>query len=639
MHEKLFRSPYKWLNSLSRLNQSLLSWFLGTRAPVEGMPQFSELDDVRHTLRMRQFYYFFTCSLLSVIVVFIANPTVALDAFPALTQFKCFSVALIAMATFLFIKYTKHVFIGTSFLMACMLYGTIIRYKQQAPDVAFFMFILRSFILAHTTLSILGRRGGLVAIAEIALFSHFCFGPENMNFGFVDEKSFVALKASVLEVLVVYVYASIISLTIQDQVTRDMDAIIKTKSDFVTRMSHELRTPLTGIIGAIDLVRRQKNISLTEEVVNLFSIIDTCSKSMVRLVSDILDMNKIMTPSTGLKLQDDTVDVRALLRDCVTIVTPMANAKGLRVELDTTAIENQYLVETDRLRLTQVLTNILANAVKFTSEGHVNVVTALHPAARRTGVLDISVRDTGIGMDVYTLERLFTPFEQGSVKGTYGGSGLGLAISRYVISLLGGTVSACSDGRGQGSTFTISLPVRFPRPSAELLHPSDDTLFKKPRASPTWSDRMRAAASEDLPSVAEAGAECTKIDGHVLIAEDHHLNQAIFKNILNHLHFSCDIANNGKEALALIDSGVKYDAIILDWEMPILDGLSTAQEIQKQRHIDTPLIFLSAHSPESLKEILDKRDDRLQVLDILAKPIQISHLRDVMDKARHPTRS
>lgn len=145
---------------------------------------------------------------------------------------------------------------------------------------------------------------------------------------------------------------------------------------------------------------------------------------MVRLVSDILDMNKIMTPSTGLKLQDDHVDMRALLRDCVTIVTPMANAKGLRVELDTTALENQYLVETDRLRLTQVLTNILANAVKFTSEGHVNVVATVKSATRGTGVLDISVRDTGIGMDVYTLERLFTPFEQGSIKGTYGGSGL-----------------------------------------------------------------------------------------------------------------------------------------------------------------------------------------------------------------------
>lgn len=81
-------------------------------------------------------------------------------------------------------------------------------------------------------------------------------------------------------------------------------------------------------------------------------------------------------------------------------------------------------------------------------------------------------------------------------------------------------MSACSDGRGQGSTFTVSLPVRFPRHTVESLHPNDEDLFRKPRTSPTWTDRMRAATSEDLPSVAEAGAECTKIDGHVLLAED-----------------------------------------------------------------------------------------------------------------------
>lgn len=509
-----------------------------------------------------------------------------------------------------------------------------------------------------------GRRGGLISMMQVVYFIQRHFGPDDFQVSKIGPEAYPLLRNAFYQAMVMYIYLVVVSLSIHAQVTRDLDEIIKNKSDFVTRMSHELRTPLTGIIGAVDLIRREQ--SMPAEAQALFHIVDTCSKSMVRLVTDILDMNKIMTPTGPLTLQESTVDVRDLLTDVVSVVDPVARAKGVTINLDTHGLDQRFYIATDKLRLHQVLTNVLANAVKFTLEGHVNVAAKFVNCGPKTATLEINVEDTGIGMDGYTLERLFTPFEQGSLKGSFGGSGLGLSISRYIVSLLGGTVSASSPGRGLGSTFCICLPVTFPSPSS-----SGVSSVKKEKRKPRFKEP--APTSANLPMASRAGDGAERIAnfaespsnstedlhrlGHVLLAEDRpcfssvfpcfsrcflpfsdQFNQIVFKRILASLQYSYDVADNGQKALDLLDSGKKYDAILLDWEMPVLDGYETAVAIQYDRRIETPIVFLSAHSPDALREMLAKSSKRLKVHDILAKPLNITSLALVLQKA-HPTSS
>jgi anti-sigma regulatory factor (Ser/Thr protein kinase) len=246
---------------------------------------------------------------------------------------------------------------------------------------------------------------------------------------------------------------------------------------------------------------------------------------MVRLVSDILDMNKIMTPSGPFHLQQIRVDIRRLVRDAIDVTAPVARAKNIDIKLDVSGIGENFMVVIDGVRLSQVLCNVLANAVKFTSEGEVAVTATLEPSnSSNSGCLEILVKDTGIGMDSYTLERLFTPFEQGTVKGTYGGSGLGLAISRYIITLLGGTVTAGSDGRGCGSTFKICLPVMTSRDPVG----SKRKRVKFHESAPSTSADSLESDAPVAGGLSYAGGEVSprlspslaRPNGHILLVED-----------------------------------------------------------------------------------------------------------------------
>ncbi len=344
------------------------------------------------------------------------------------------------------------------------------------------------------------------------------------------------------------------------------EAASKAKSTFLANMSHELRTPLNGII-AVSAALRSSNLPAREA--GMVDLIASSGATLERLVSSVLDFSKI--EAEKLELEDVAFDLRTVLDVPASLVGAHAEAKGLSFSARYGA-DAAGTFSGDPTRLQQIVTNLLSNAVKFTETGSVRLFIDWSEA---TGLLDITVRDTGIGIPADVAGRLFDRFSQAetSINRRFGGTGLGLAIVRGLVELMGGDIGVESKP-GQGTVFSVSIPL--PRTESALAGP-DDTA--------TWS--MAVPESGD-----EAGLR-------VLVAEDHPTNQKVVQLILEPLGIDVEIVPDGAQAITAWRSG-RFDLVLMDMQMPVMDGLEAIRLIRNEETARgmarTPIIMLTANA-------------------------------------------
>jgi two-component system sensor histidine kinase/response regulator len=375
------------------------------------------------------------------------------------------------------------------------------------------------------------------------------------------------------------------------------DAANRAKSEFLANMSHEIRTPMNTVLGLTRLLQREALSA--EQSANVVKISEA-TKHLLTIINDILDLSKV--ESGQLRLERVSFPLAALLDQVRSLVADQAQAKGLTLELDTDATPSWLLGDPTRLR--QALLNYAANAVKFTEHGSIRIGARLLKQHGDQVLVRFEVKDTGRGVEPEQLPRLFSAFEQGDASTTrrYGGTGLGLAVTRRLATMMGGESGAESQV-GVGSTFWFSAMLQVGRehaPMRELV-------------------QSGSGASESQLRREHAGAL-------ILLAEDHPVNCEIAKALIEAAGLRIHIAIDGRQAVQMAAT-TDYDAVLMDVQMPRLDGLDATRAIrQLPGRADTPIVAMTANAYE---------DDRALCLDagmndFLSKPVEPSHLYSVL---------
>jgi PAS domain S-box-containing protein len=394
----------------------------------------------------------------------------------------------------------------------------------------------------------------------------------------------------------------------QGEVARARDEAMEAsrqKSDFLATMSHEIRTPLNGVIGLNDLLLRT---SLTPEQHRLSSGVQGAGRTLLGLINDILDFSKIEAGKLELERLD--FDVRQLLEQVSTMLTELAREKRLDLVVSCHP-DVPAVLSGDPTRLAQVITNLVANAVKFTDHGVVAVRATAEPDEDRVR-LRVDVADTGVGVPPSKLTDLFQPFTQGdsSTTRTYGGTGLGLAISSELVEAMGGTLEYAANAGG-GSVFTCT--VVLDRGVVSTAATSDDAMAREPLAG--------------QPNVEQPGK------GRILVVEDNSVNQLVATGLLAALGYTTDTADDGLAAIEAASDG-DFDAILMDVQMPHMDGYTATRHIRAHETGGRqPIIAMTAAA------IAGERERCLEagMDDFLTKPMDATRLADTLKRWLAPS--
>jgi signal transduction histidine kinase/ActR/RegA family two-component response regulator len=368
------------------------------------------------------------------------------------------------------------------------------------------------------------------------------------------------------------------------------------KSTFLATMSHEIRTPLNGVLG---MAQAMAGDELSERQRDRLSVIHRSGEALLAILNDVLDLSKI--EAGKLELEHMEFELADVARGAYSAFTALANKKGLSFALDIERARGRYLGDPTRLR--QILYNLISNALKFTEQGEIRVT-----AIRNGDGLELSVRDTGVGIARENLEKLFAKFDQldSSTTRRFGGTGLGLAICRELAVLMRGEISVDSE-LGLGSKFTLRVPLE-------------------------WVGEERPVATM---AEARAEAEATDIALRVLAAEDNSVNQLVLKTLLHQMGVDPTIVENGEQAVQAWEDG-DWDVVLMDVQMPVMDGI-TATAIIRNREADlnrprTPIIALTANAmSHQVEQYLTAGMD-----GHVAKPIQAAELFEALTRAAAP---
>lgn len=335
----------------------------------------------------------------------------------------------------------------------------------------------------------------------------------------------------------------------------------KVKEVFLANMSHEIRTPMNGIIG---MARQLDKSDLTGNQKFQLDVIRSAADNLMIILNDILDLSKI--EAGKLNIENVSFNLESCLIKALEVIRPKIEEKGLALEIE---VDNNIAPTLfgDPFRMKQVMFNLVGNAIKFTEKGSVKISSKLLTTLGEAQVIQIAVEDSGIGIDKKYLEQIFEKFSQEdrSTARKFGGTGLGMNISKQLVELMGGEIAIESE-KGKGTKVMINLP--FLLPDSEAIN----QLIKT-----------------------EEKLDYTPLVGkNILIAEDNEMNRLVIETTLEHYNMNLHFAVNGKEAIDLLNDS-PIDLILMDVQMPVMDGIEATQYIRKELQNEIPIIALTAN--------------------------------------------
>ncbi len=370
-----------------------------------------------------------------------------------------------------------------------------------------------------------------------------------------------------------------------DKLRREAQSANQAKSFFLANVSHEIRTPLNGVIGAVQLLLDQ---AVTQDQKDLLNTADSSGRTLLRIVNDILDSSRII--EHGVQLEKTTFRREDLVDNVFSALREPAEAKGITLSVGYDTDVPPYLVG-DQVRLSQILSNLVSNAIKFSTRGTVEVALSRARGPRSApAMIRVAVRDEGIGMTHEAATRIFDQFEQAenSPVRRHGGTGLGLSIARHLVELQGGKIGVYSQ-LDRGSTFWFTFPLIKGKRPAETVGIASDT---RPNAGPNTA----ADASPNTATGTGTDADKVRFDtARVLVVEDNRTNQFITRKLLAKLGVEPGMAADGVEAVEAAGRE-RFDLIFMDIQMPRKSGIEATRDIRASGpNRDTPIIALSAN--------------------------------------------
>jgi len=375
------------------------------------------------------------------------------------------------------------------------------------------------------------------------------------------------------------------------------EAASKTKSEFLANMSHEIRTPMNGVLGTLQLLQESKLSDGQREYVH---IAYNSGEALLSLLNDILDFSKI--EAGKLKLEYIPFNLKNLAKELTVLLKQKADERevDLATEID---VDIPQVIMGDSVRIRQILANLMTNAIKFTEKGTVTIKMILLEKTEKMVRLRLEVNDTGIGIAEENQRKLFNSFTQadGSTTRKYGGTGLGLAIVRQLVTMMRGRLGVESE-EGKGSSFWAEISFEIPH----------DTEIEKPHE--------------------KKAVEIEQLEGKVLLVEDNPVNQIVARKMLEKVGLSFEVVNNGEEALNRLKLSHDFNLILMDCQMPVMDGYEATQalrELEEKNSLQClPVIAMTANAMEGDKDkCLAAGMD-----DYVSKPVNQQNLKEKLAK-------
>lgn len=364
------------------------------------------------------------------------------------------------------------------------------------------------------------------------------------------------------------------------------------KSAFLANMSHEIRTPLNGIVGLQYLMRQ--NLDNGEKMNEYLKKAEISAEFLKGVITDVLDMSKI--ESGQLEIYPDKMDLSRMVEEIKTLLETQTEEKGLRLNVDCSEMDHPFVL-CDAMRMKQVLTNLLGNALKFTPKGGEIALRVRQETSGTTANTTFVVSDTGCGMEPEFLERIWTPFEQERRVASQNGTGLGTTLSKTLVEKMGGSIEVESRA-GEGTTFTVTIPFQ---------------VTKEPGDSAVTDDSLRT--------------EWTLQDKKILVAEDNEINRMIIVSILEAQGCELTETVNGDEAVSVFEKSKPYyfDVVLMDVQMPVVDGYEATRRIRRLCRDDAASVPVFAITANAFREDIERALEA-GMNDVVTKPLDISLL-------------